>query len=316
VIASPADPVDGGLPPQAEDFLVWLAVERGRAPSTLAAYRRDLAAYWAYVRRQGISQVCDVPPGLVADWVAALRGAGLAPATVARRVVAARSMHRFCVVEGLCDTDPTADAEQPRVPAGLPKALGEATVVALVESANGDDPAGRRDRALLEVLYGTGARISEAVGLSLADVDVGGGTLRLFGKGSRERIVPIGAAADDALRRWLGPAGREAMLPQQWARRGDAEAVFINTRGGRLSRQGAWAVVRRYARAAGIDDHLSPHVLRHSCATHMLDHGADVRAVQELLGHASISTTQVYTQVSAAHLRAAYDRSHPRAHRS
>jgi integrase/recombinase XerD len=295
---------------------VWLSVERGRATSTVVAYRRDLTAYWSHLAsvHPGVA-LTDVQPGDLDGWVATMRDAGLAPATVARRVVAARSLHRFCTAEGLTDVDPTAVLEQPRVPAGLPKALDESTVVNIIESAAGDDPPSRRDRALLEVLYGTGARISEAVGLSLADVDLTTGTLRLFGKGAKERVVPVGRALDAALRRWLDPGGRDLMLPDLWARRNDAEAVFINRRGGRLSRQGAWGVVRRYASAAGVSAQLSPHVLRHSCATHMLDHGADVRAVQELLGHASISTTQVYTKVSAAHLRDAFHRAHPRAGR-
>lgn len=304
------------LPVEAEDFLTWLLVERGRAHSTVEAYRRDLVAYWTYLGSIGCVSVRDVSTAQVSDYVAHLRDDGLAPSTVARRIVAARSLHRFCAVEGLSDVDPTTEVDQPRVPAGLPKALDESIVVALVESPGGDDPVDLRDRALLEVLYGTGARISEAVGLSVSDVDLTTGTLRLFGKGSRERVVPLGSQALDALGRWLSPTGRALMEPQMWARRGDAEAVFINRRGGRLSRQGAWGIVRSRAEQCGITEHLSPHVLRHSCATHMLDHGADVRAVQELLGHASIGTTQVYTRVSAAHLRAAYDRAHPRAQRS
>ena len=301
--------------PEVEEFLVWLAVERGRAASTVAAYERDLRAWVSYLASEGL-HVADASATTVAAWVGRLRADGMAPSTVARRVVAVRGLYRFCVSEGLVAHDPTAEVDQPRVPAGLPKALDEATVVALVESPSGTAPADRRDRALLELLYGTGARISEAVGLSLADVDLAGATVRLFGKGSKERIVPLGGAARSALGDWLCEAGRGAWVPEAWSRRDDAEAVFLNRRGGRLSRQGAWGVVKARAAALGIGAQLSPHVLRHSCATHMLDHGADVRSVQELLGHASIGTTQVYTRVSAAHLRAAYDRSHPRARRS
>jgi integrase/recombinase XerD len=304
------------LPFEAEEFLTWLAVERGRATSTVVAYRRDLVAYWGYLKRLNAEVTLgDVRAVDLDAWVGSMRLAGLAPATVARRVVAARSLHRFCTAEGLVSEDPTASLEQPRVPAGLPKALAEGTVESLIEAASGDDPLGRRDRALLEVLYGTGARISEAVGLSLGDLDLSTGTLRLFGKGAKERIVPVGRGVETSMLRWLAPEGRDQLMPELWANRGDAEAVFINRRGGRLTRQGAWGVVRRYATLVGITDHLSPHVLRHSCATHMLDHGADVRAVQELLGHASIGTTQIYTQVSAAHLRNAYERAHPRAGR-
>jgi integrase/recombinase XerD len=164
------------------------------------------------------------------------------------------------------------------------------------------------------LLYGTGMRISEAVGLSLSDLALDEGVARVFGKGSRERLVPVGRVAGDALAEWLGPRGRSVMAPARWARRGDAEAVFLNSRGGRLSRQGAWGIVRKYGDRVGLGDRLSPHVLRHSCATHMLERGADIRVVQELLGHASLATTQVYTRVSADLLQRAYEAAHPRAH--
>jgi integrase/recombinase XerD len=199
------------------------------------------------------------------------------------------------------------------VPSGLPKALSQAEVEALLAAVVGDEPVARRDRAMLEVLYGTGVRISELVGLRLGDVDLESGLLRAFGKGSKERIVPLGRHAAAALAAWLGPGGRPALVPERWARRGDAEAVFLNRRGGRLTRQGAWLVVKHWGSEAGIADRLTPHVLRHSCATHMLDHGADLRAVQEMLGHASVSTTQVYTKVSTERLFAAYRAAHPRA---
>ncbi|HEX2577697.1 MAG TPA: tyrosine-type recombinase/integrase, partial [Aquihabitans sp.] len=183
----------------------------------------------------------------------------------------------------------------------------------LLASVVGDEPLARRDRVILEVLYGTGLRISELVGLSLADLDLDAGLLRAFGKGAKERIVPLGSHATAALVAWLGPGGRPELEPERWARRGDAEALLLNTRGGRLSRQGAWIVVHRAGERVGLEGRLSPHVLRHSCATHMLDHGADIRTVQELLGHASISTTQVYTLVSTDRLLSVYRSAHPRA---
>jgi integrase/recombinase XerD len=224
-----------------------------------------------------------------------------------------RSLHRFRSEEGLAEFDPSASIETPRVPAGLPKALTESEIDGLLAQVVGDDPVSLRDRAVLEVLYGTGARISEVCTLGIADVDLDGGLLRLFGKGSKERVVPLGRWARVSLAAWLAEGARSSMEPEQWARRGDSDAVFLNQRGGRLGRQGAWAIVRKYGDAAGLGERLTPHVLRHSCATHMLDHGADIRAVQELLGHASITTTQVYTMVSNERLFAAYDAAHPRA---
>jgi integrase/recombinase XerD len=302
------------LPLAVEEYLTWLAVERGRAPNTLAAYRRDLRAYWAWLVARGTSLEAVSEADLTA-YVAHLRELGRASASVTRAVVAVRNMHRFLASEGLSDADPSADLETPRVPQRLPKALTESEVEALLDAVQGNDAFARRDRAILEVLYGTGVRISELVGLSLGDVDLDGALLRAFGKGSKERIVPLGRMARTALASWLDPGGRGAFEPERWARRGDAEAVFLNARGARLSRQGAWGIVRRYGDRVGLGDRLTPHVLRHSCATHMLDHGADIRAVQELLGHASISTTQVYTKVSTERLWQVYEAAHPRARR-
>lgn len=302
------------LPVEMEELLSWLAVEKGRSPNTLAAYRRDLAAYQEFLVARGITPAAVTEP-VVEDYLAFLRAAGRAPASVARALVSVRSLHRFLEDEGQAATNPAGDVQRPKVPSGLPKALSEAEVASLLAAVVGDDAPARRDRAILEVLYGCGLRVSELVGLDLADLDLGSGLLRAFGKGSKERVVPVGRLAREALADWLAPAGRPSLAPERWARRGDAEAVFLNSRGGRLSRQGAWAIVRAYGDAVGLGDRLSPHVLRHSCATHMLDHGADIRVVQELLGHASISTTQVYTRVSATRLRRIYEAAHPRAKR-
>ena len=304
--------VSGPLPLAVEEYLSWLIVERGRAPNTLAAYRRDLRAYVAWLRGRGI-RLEGVRPAIVEDYVAHLRAMGRAPASVARGMVAVRSLHRFLAEEGHSGADPAGDVDSPRVPAGLPKALTEAEIADLIAAVAGDDALARRDRAILEVLYGTGMRISELVGLSLGDVDLHDGLVRVMGKGGRERVVPLAGMALAALEAWLAGEGRGSLAPERWARRGDAEAVFLNARGGRLSRQGAWGVVRRHARTVGLGDRLTPHVLRHSCATHMLDHGADIRVVQELLGHASVSTTQVYTLVSSERIRSVYESAHPRA---
>jgi integrase/recombinase XerD len=238
----------------------------------------------------------------------------LAASSVARAVVAVRSFHRFCAREGFVERDPSQEVGAPRVPTGIPKALDEEEVDRLLHAVTGDDPLAQRDRALLELLYGTGIRISEAVGIDLDALDLDDGTLRVLGKGSKERLVPIGRGARDAVGGYLRD-GRLALRRDRGGHRaGDADAVFLNARGGRISRQSCWAIVQRAGIRVGLDARLSPHVLRHSCATHMLDHGADLRVVQELLGHASISTTQVYTKVSPERLRAAYDRAHPRAH--
>ena len=300
------------LPAEVEELLSWLAVEKGRSANTLAAYRRDLAAYVDFLCGRRLT-IHDVTDRVVEDYLAFLRAGGKAPASVARALVSVRALHRFCEDEGLSAANPAEDVERPRVPAGLPKALSEEDVALLLGAVSGDDALARRDRAILEVLYGCGLRVSELVSLSLGDLDLDAGLLRAFGKGAKERVVPVGRLAREALRAWLAPSGRGALVPTRWARRTDADAVFLNARGGRLSRQGAWGVVRHYGDRVGLGDRLTPHVLRHSCATHMLDHGADIRVVQELLGHASISTTQVYTRVSTERLRSVYESAHPRA---
>jgi integrase/recombinase XerD len=215
------------------------------------------------------------------------------------------------VEEGLLDDDPSGDVGAPRVPQGIPKALTEADVDALLGAVPGDGPRPRRDRAILEVLYAGGLRISELVGLDLGDADLYDGLVRVMGKGSKERVVPLGRSAREAVGDYL-TTGR----PELAGTRTREPALFLNARGGRLTRQGAWLIVRAAGDRAGLQGRLFPHVLRHSCATHMLDHGADIRVVQELLGHASLSTTQVYTKVSPERLRAVYDAAHPRAKRT
>jgi len=302
------------LPMMAEEYLTWLTVERGRSANTIAAYRRDLAAYMRWLR-DGAVELADVTESDIERYVAHQRALGRAPASVARSLVAVRMLHRFLAEEGRAGSDPAADVAAPRVPQGLPRPLAEDEVLSLLDAVVGHEATGRRDRAILEVLYGTGMRIGELVGVSFGDLDLDGGLVRVFGKGAKERIVPLGRPSRRALDEWLEPSGRGCLVPDRWARRGDAEAVFLNHRGGRLSRQGAWAIVRHYGDRVGLGDRLSPHVLRHSCATHMVDHGADIRVVQELLGHASISTTQLYTKVSTERLRAVFEAAHPRAHR-
>ena len=226
--------------------------------------------------------------------------------------MAVRSFHRFCLTEGHLALDPSEDVTAPRVPQGIPKALTEAEVEALLGAVTGDGATALRDRAILETLYATGLRISELVGLDLGAIDLEEGFLRAFGKGAKERIVPVGHTASAAIEAWL-PARVRPSWPGPGADRADPDALFVNPRGGRLTRQGCWKIVSAYGLRAGLGGRLSPHVLRHSCATHMVDRGADLRVVQELLGHASVSTTQIYTKVTQSRLRAVYDSAHPRA---
>ncbi len=257
-----------------------------------------------------------VTPQLVEEYLAFLAASGRAPASRARALVAVRGLHGFCHDERGAPGDPAVDVAAPRVPAGLPKALSEEEVASLLASVTGGDAVGRRDRAILETLYAAGMRISELAGCDVGDLDLDTGLVRVLGKGSKERVVPLGRLAVTALEAWLAPDGRPALLAAA-ARRGRAAraagALFVSTRGRRMDRQAIWVVVRRAAAGAGLGQKVTPHVLRHSFATHLLAHGADVRVVQELLGHASIATTQVYTKVSTEHLHRAYAAAHPRA---
>jgi integrase/recombinase XerD len=295
-----------------ERFLTWMRVEQGRSDRTIEAYGRDIAQYESYLAlAKSNSRV--VKPAVIEKYVGQLRANERAPKSIARQFAAIRMFHRFMLDEGLRTDNPTAFIDGVIVPSGIPKALSEEEVELLLNAVTGVDSLAVRDRALLEFLYATGARVSEACGLSMSDVDMESNVARVFGKGSKERIVPFGRHAKEALESWLGAGGRPMLCPQQWAKRDHADAVFLGARGTRLSRQAAWGIVRKYAMLAGIKSELSPHVLRHSCATHMLVHGADLRIVQELLGHASVSTTQVYTKVDNEVLFEMYRESHPRA---
>ncbi len=295
-------------------YLDHLAIERGLAANTLSSYRRDLDRYGTHLAVRVRTSLTEVTQDDVAGFLAALRIGDeahlpLSAASAARAVVAVRGLHRFAVREGWVIDDVAATIRPPAPPRRLPKAIPVDSVEALLEAANLDDqPRSLRDRALLELLYGTGARISEAVGLAVDDVARSTGTIRVTGKGSKQRVVPIGSYALAALDAYL-VRGRPALAVQG---RGGG-ALFLNARGGRLSRQSAWSILRTVADRAGITEDLSPHTLRHSFATHLLDGGADVRVVQELLGHASVTTTQVYTLVTVDRLREVYAASHPRA---
>lgn len=301
------------------EYDLWLGLERGVAVNTRRAYARDLRRYARFLRAAGVTDAAAIGEHTVAAHVDEMSAARdeegrpiYSPATVARALVAVRSFHRFCLAEGHLQDDPSEEVGAPRVPQGVPKALALDDVVRLLDGIEGTDPPAVRDRAIVETLYGTGMRISELVGLDLDAVDLEAGLVRVLGKGSRERMVPVGNTARQMLDEYI-EWGRPELVPRQFARRGDAEAVFLNARGGRLTRQGCWMIVRRHGQRAGLDDRLTPHVLRHSCATHMLERGADLRVVQELLGHSRVSTTQIYTKVTAERLRSVYDAAHPRA---
>jgi integrase/recombinase XerD len=284
-----------------EEYLLALDVERGLASNTLEAYRRDLGQYLDFLDET------DPDQAAVERYVAHLRDRELASSTVGRKLAAIRGLHRFMVIEGLRDTDPTLLLESPRRPEPFPKALGVDEAIRLVEIPDLATVKGRRDSALLEFLYATGARVSEAVGVDLGRLDLEDRVVIVTGKGARQRLVPLGGKAVTAISRWL--PDRLALLHK--AQRGDP--LFLNLRGRRLSRQGIFDVVKANAEKAGITrEKVSPHVLRHSAATHMVEAGADLRTVQEILGHATISTTQIYTKVSPAHLVEIYVQSHPR----
>ncbi|MDP4508500.1 site-specific tyrosine recombinase XerD [Nonomuraea turcica] len=292
-------------------YLAHLAVERGLAANTLASYRRDLRRYFEHLQARGRAELDEVGEADVQAFLAALReGDGEHPALVAssaaRAVSAVRGLHRFALREGVTAHDPAHQVRPPRQLRRLPKAIAVDEVERLIAASGPDGaPLTLRNRALLEVLYGTGARISEAVGLAVDDLE--DDQVRLRGKGGRTRVVPLGRYAHSALDAYVVRA-RPGLL----AHGRGTPAVFLNARGGRLTRQGAWEVLQTAAERAGLDG-ISPHVLRHSFATHLLDGGADVRVVQELLGHASVTTTQVYTLVTVDRLREVYAAAHPRA---
>jgi integrase/recombinase XerD len=295
-------------------YLDHLAVERGLAVNTLSSYRRDLRRYADHLAQEGVGSLDEITEALVSGFLMRLREGDadhppLSSTSAARTVVAVRGFHKFAVADGLATLDPASAVKPPTPAKRLPKALPLADVEAILEAAGAPDTTlALRDRALLEVLYGTGARISEAVGLDIDDIDTVDATVLLRGKGSKERLVPIGGYALDAVAAYLTRA-----RPELVASSTPGGAMFLNSRGGRLSRQSAWAVLVKAAERAGVTRDVSPHTLRHSFATHLLDGGADVRVVQELLGHASVTTTQVYTLVTVDNLREVFATAHPRA---
>ena len=316
---SPRVEAGGDVDRAVRTYLDHLAVERGLAANTLTSYRRDLRRYRAHLASVGVERLAEVTEAVVAEFLARLREGdadhpALSASSAARTVVAVRGFHKFAVADGLATQDPAAAVRPPTPGRRLPKALSLDDVEAILEAAGAPGTAlALRDRALLEVLYGTGARISEAIGLDVDDLDreieagQAQGTVLLHGKGGKQRLVPVGSYALEAVEAYL-VRGRPALVTAT-----SGPALFLNARGGRLSRQSAWTVLVRAAERAGITRDVSPHTLRHSFATHLLEGGADVRVVQELLGHASVTTTQIYTLVTVDSLREVFAAAHPRA---
>ena len=290
-------------------YLQWLAIEKGRSRATIEAYGRDIARLRLWMDEQAIT-LTDVTDAHLEQYINGLRSAGLAENSLARNIASIRGWLQFLFAEKQISSDPSQRLHARSRRRSLPKPLGEDEVARLIDSIVIHTSLDRRDRALLELLYGTGARVSEVVTLNLEDLDFDEELIRLTGKGAKQRLVPMGSSLNTALRDYLGPAGRDSIhQPRRTSR------VLLNSRGAPISRQGIDLVIDKRALAAGIDRaRVSAHVFRHSCATHMLAHGADIRVVQELLGHASIATTQIYTAVAVSSLKREYANAHPRAH--
>jgi integrase/recombinase XerD len=305
--------VEDALAGQISRLIDFLTVERGLSKNTLEAYRRDLLRYASYLRTRGVSDATLADESLIAGFIGHLSATEFAedrryrPSSVARALAAVRTFHGFLLREGDTDVNPAQGVTRPKVPRNLPRPLAVADVEAMLAAPGEGDVVGLRDRAILETLYGAGLRISELVGLDVDDVDLEEGSVRVFGKGSKERLVPLGRFATRAIEGYLTRT-RPAL-----ARVGSGPAMFLNQRGGRLTRQGAAKILGTAARRAGVKKRVTPHTLRHSFATHLLEGGADVRVVQELLGHATLTTTQIYTLVTGDRLREEYFSAHPRA---
>ncbi len=287
------------------DYLAVLLVERGLAANSVSAYRRDLQSYGRWLASRELeATACE--RGHLRRYVTDLRGRGLSARSAARALAALRGLYRYLVERGACRQDPTLDLESPKLMRSLPRFLSAEEVEALVASPDVSQPLGLRDRAMLETLYATGVRVSELVELTVGQLRLDPGYVRVWGKGSKERIVPVGSEARAWLARYLEKARPALDTKRQ-------EALFLTVRGRGMTRQRFWGLIRGYGRRAGIATGISPHVLRHSFATHLLEHGADLRAVQAMLGHADISTTEIYTHVTRERLRSLYDSKHPRA---
>ncbi len=289
------------------DFIDYLSVERGLALNTLESYGRDLRQYSDFLEKGRFASIEQATRATIISYLLHLEKQGKATATIARRLAALKSFYQFLVREKILDRDPTANLESPKLEKRLPRVLSVKEVDQLLRQPNPVTPSGLRDRAMLELLYATGIRVSELVNLNLVDINLEMGYVRCTGKGSKERIVPLGSVAQRSVQEYL-QRGRARLVKSA-----EEQSLFVNHHGRRLTRQGFWKIVKKYAANARIDKEITPHTLRHSFATHLLENGADLRSVQEMLGHADISTTQIYTHITKGRLKEVYAKTHPRA---
>jgi integrase/recombinase XerD len=289
------------------EFINYLAVERGLARNTLLAYRTDLMSYLAFCRQYNMTDLNQAGKDVVMSYIYQLQVNNSSPATISRRLAAIKAYYRFAFNEGVLTKDPVQDLESPKPAQRLPRILNVEEVDLLLSQPRISQPAGLRDKAMLELLYATGLRVSELVSLDLNNLNLENNFIRCYGKGSKERIVPIGEIAVHFVKEYL-QRGRGKL-----EKSGTSPALFLNQRGQRLTRQGFWKIIKKYAAQARIDTVITPHTLRHSFATHLLENGADIRSVQEMLGHSDISTTQIYTHLTQKRVKDIYNRSHPRA---
>ncbi|WP_027417366.1 site-specific tyrosine recombinase XerD [Aneurinibacillus terranovensis] len=288
-------------------FIHYLTVERGLAANTLESYRRDLVSYCGYVKKEGIANLKSTNRMQIIGYLLNLQQKGRATATISRNLASIRAFYQFLLREKFIDNDPSVNLESPKIEKRLPHVLSIDEVESLLNGPQIQTPAGQRDKAMLELLYATGIRVSELVNLNVTDINLGMGFVKCMGKGSKERIIPIGRVAIENVTAYI-ERGRPFLK-----KKSQEEAMFLNHHGRRLSRQGFWKIIKKYASLARIEKEITPHTLRHSFATHLLENGADLRSVQEMLGHADISTTQIYTHVTKSRLKEVYAKAHPRA---
>ncbi|MFC4767246.1 site-specific tyrosine recombinase XerD [Effusibacillus consociatus] len=290
-----------------ERFIHYLAVERGLSQNTLESYQRDLIAYTEFLKHSGVADINQTRRANIIAYLAQLQKLGRATSTISRNLASTRAFYNFLLRDGLIDGDPTSNLESPKIEKRLPQVLSVKDVEALLDSPDLTTGTGIRDKAMLELLYASGIRVTELVSLNVEDINLNMGFLKCYGKGAKERIIPLGAIALKMLNEYLNRSRNKLV------RDPSEVSLFVNHHGQRLTRQGFWKIIKKYAKAANIKKEITPHTLRHSFATHLLENGADLRSVQEMLGHADISTTQIYTHITKSRLKEVYAKTHPRA---